>query len=74
MDLKKLILLKLICCGGPLLLLVVPWAMVGAATAALVDSTWYLAGLLLIVTGLLAWRARRWRQACDGQRCPVEST
>ncbi len=73
MDLKKLLLLKLVCCGGPLLVLLVPWAAVSGAIALLGRDVWYLVAASLAAAGALVWESRRRRRTqCDIGR--VEGT
>ncbi len=67
MDLKQLLLLKLVCCGGPLLILLVPWTAVSGALALRGQGIWYLVGAALAAAGTLVWRSRRRRRA----RCGV---
>lgn len=72
MDLKKLLLLKLLCCGGPLLVLMILSVAFSTALAALVDVAWYLVVASGIGLAFLLWWSRRRRivpgcSTCDGQ-------
>ena len=62
MDLWKLLLLKLVCCGGPLLLVLVPSSVFLAAVAAFADWGWSLAAVAL-AGGAVLWRVKR-RTSC----------
>jgi hypothetical protein len=59
MNLRTLLLLKLVCCGGTALLLLVPWSIFAAATALLDTSAWPLAAAGP-VAGIALWRI--WRR------------
>ncbi len=72
MDLKKLLLLKLVCCGGPLLVLLVPWAAVFGAIALLGRDVWYLVAAALAAAGALVWESRRRRRIRCGIGRPGE--
>lgn len=59
MDLKTILLLKLVCCGGPLLILLLPWAAISAILAGLGGEVWYRLAAALVVAGVLLWLFRR---------------
>lgn len=65
-DVEKLLLLKLICCGGLLLILLAPWAALSGAIALLGDGVWYLVGAAVAAAGVLVWRSRWGRRARCG--------
>ena len=63
---EKLLLLKLICCGGLLLILLAPWAALSGAIALLGDGVWYLVGAAVAAVGFLVRRSRWGRRARCG--------
>jgi hypothetical protein len=81
MDLKKLLLLKLVCCGGPLLVFVVASVGVSAVAGALAGVAWYLGGAAIAVAGFLVLRGfrptrganRGIKEPADAVRWPIVS-
>lgn len=59
MSLKTLLLLKLVCCGGPLLVFVLASIGLSGVTVMLPDGSWYLVGIAGALTGVLLWRFGR---------------
>ncbi len=59
MNLKKLLLLKLVCCGGPLLVLVLSSVGLAEAMAMLAGASWSIVGIVPAFVGVLLWRFGR---------------
>jgi hypothetical protein len=58
MSLRTLLLLKLVCCGGPLLILLVPSTVFVATATTLANWAWPVAAAGLTL-GAVLWRVRR---------------